>query len=94
MNNIELVKQQARKAIQSTYNCKCDIIEYQSIKDTINKRTKYQEITVLENQPCRISYKTISNSNEGENESNVVQIVKLFIAPEIQIKPRFKNSNY
>ena len=94
MNNIELAKQQARKTIESTYDCKCDIIEHQAIKNTINKRTEYQEKTVLEKEPCRISYKTISNANETENESNVTQIVKLFIAPEIQIKSRFKNHSY
>lgn len=93
MNNIELAKQQARKAIECTYNCKCDIIEHQAIKNIINKRTEYKEITVLEEQPCRISYKTISNANETENESNVTQIVKLFIEPEIQIKSRFKNNS-
>lgn len=81
----------ARQTIESTYDCKCDIIEHQAVKNTINKRTEYQEITVLEKEPCRISYKTISNANETENESNVTQIVKLFIAPEIQIKSRLKN---
>lgn len=86
---LDIAKQGARQAIESTYDCKCNIIEYQSTKNEINKRTEYKEITVLKEQPCRISYKTISNANETENESKVAQIVKLFIAPEIQIKPRF-----
>lgn len=80
-----------RKAIESTYDCLCNVVEYKAVKNNVNKRTEYQEITELENQPCRISYKTISNANETENESNVTQIVKLFIAPEIQVKSRFKN---
>lgn len=79
----------ARQSIESTYDCKCDIIEYQTIKNTTNKRTEHKEIVVLEKQSCRISYKTISNTNQSENENNVVQIVKLFIAPETIIKPRF-----
>ncbi len=77
-----------KKTIENTYDCLCNIIEYQSIKNATNKRTEHKEITVLEKQPCRISYKTISNANETEKESNVAQIIKLFIAPEIQIKPR------
>lgn len=89
MNNIELAKKQTRQAIESTYDCKCDIVEHKSTKNATNKRTEYQEITVLEEQPCRISYKTTSSANETDNESKVTQIVKLFIAPEIQIKPRF-----
>lgn len=87
INIIEL----ARPVIENTYNYLCDVIEYQAIQNIINKRTEYQEIKVLEKQPCRISYQTISKANKTENESNITQIVKLFIAPEIQLKPRFKN---
>lgn len=87
-NYIDTIKL-ARQAIESTYDCECNIIEQQAIENPVNKRTEYKETTVLEKQPCRISYKTISNANETENENNVIQIVKLFIAPEIQIKPRF-----
>lgn len=78
-----------RNAIENTYDCLCDIIEYQSTKNATNKRTEYEEIIVLKKQPCRISYKTISNANETENENSVVQVVKLFISPYILIKPRF-----
>ncbi len=77
-----------RQMIENTYDFLCDIIEYQPVKNTTNKSIEHKEIIVLEKQPCRISYKTISNANETEKESNVAQIIKLFIAPEIQIKPR------
>lgn len=89
MNTIELARKQARQAIESTYDCECDVIEYKAIKNQINKRTEYKEEATLEKQPCRKSYKTFSNAKESEDESNVTQIVKLFIAPEIQIKSRF-----
>lgn len=96
-NYIDTLKM-ARHSIESTYDCKCDIIEYSAIKNAINKRTEHKEIIVLEKQPCRISYKNISNTNDTENKNNVIQIVKLFIAPEIQIKNGskiviFKNEN-
>lgn len=94
MNSIELAKKQARQVIENTYDCECNIVEYKATKNPTNKRTEYKEETVLEKQSCRISYKTISNANEGENESNVTQIVKLFISPETQIQPRFKDYCY
>ena len=78
----------ARQTIEKTYDCKCDIVEYKAIKNSINKRTEHREETVLERQPCRKSYKTIANANQSETENNVTQIVKLFIAPEIEVKPR------
>lgn len=92
--NVDIVKQLARQIIESTYDCLCDVIEYQSIKNETNKRTEHKEVTVLENKPCKVSYKTISNSNQTETENSVSQIVKLFIAPEIQIKSRFKDYCY
>lgn len=94
MNTVELAKKQARQAIESTYDCKCDIVEYKATKNPDNKRTEYKEEIVLEKQSCKKSYKTISNAKESENESNVSQIVKLFIAPEVQIKSRFQNYSY
>lgn len=88
------VLSQARQAIESTYDCLFDIVEYIPINDVTNKRTKYEETVVLENKPCRLSYKSISNSNQGEEVNDVTQVIKLFIAPEIRIKPRFKDCCY
>lgn len=78
-----------RQVIESTYDCACDIIERKAVKDEITKRTKDQEEIVLEKQNCKLSFETIKNTNESETENNVTQIVKLFIAPDIEIKPRF-----
>lgn len=83
-----------RQAIENTYDCLCDVIEYKSAKNNVNKRTEYKEETILEKQPCRVSYKTITNTNQSETENSVTQIIKLFIAPEINIKPRFKDCCY
>lgn len=89
LNEQEVLR--ARKTIEMTYDCLCDVIEYKSKKNEINKRTNDKEETTLKGKPCRISFKTIENTNETETGSNVTQIVKLFIAPEIKIKPRLKN---
>lgn len=87
MDNV--VIKQARQAIEGTYDCTCNIIEYKEIKDELTKRTKHQGEIVLESQKCKISFETIKNTNESETENSVTQIVKLFIAPEVEIKPRF-----
>lgn len=72
----------AKKAIESLYNGKCTVIEYQTYKDPITKRTTSKEVMVLENQPCRLSYKTIAKTTEG-NASELVQVTKLFLDPSI-----------
>lgn len=80
----------ARKAIESMYGGTCTIIERQKVK-LPNKSTGFKDIVVLEDIPCRLSFKTITNTNQAETGvSAVVQVTKVFIAPEIQVKPGSK----
>lgn len=79
----------ARAAIESTYDAKCDIIERQSA--TENHITKNnQEVTVQEQKACRVSFENIDSNNETNTESKKSQKIKLFIAPEINVKPGSK----
>ena len=71
-----------RGAIEATYDCLCDVIEYKAKKDPITKRTSHKEETILKGKPCRISFKTINNTSETEIESNVTQAIKLFVAED------------
>ena len=80
----------ARKAIESLYDGKCTITEYQKVKKE-NKSTGFQEVIMLENVACRLSFKTINNTNQTDTSASaVVQIAKVFLAPEIQVKPGSK----
>lgn len=82
MTDIEMV----REAIESTYIGECDVIEYKTIKNETNKRNEHKEEIVLRKQKCRISFENISNSTQDGNTNNITQKIKLFIAPEINIK--------
>ncbi|HGM3395018.1 hypothetical protein [Clostridioides difficile] len=74
-----------RKAIEMLYRDKCTIVEYQPIKDPVTKRTNNKEVIVLENQPCKLSYKNIVSATEGK-VAKLEQTIKLFISPDIEIK--------
>ena len=82
MTDMEMV----RKAIESTYIGECDVIEYKTTKNETNKRNEHKEEIVLRKQKCRISFENISNSTQDGNTNNITQVIKLFIAPEINIK--------
>lgn len=83
------VIKKARAAIESTYDSKCDIIERQPV--TENHITKNnQEVTVQEQKACRVSFENIDSNNETNTESKKSQKIKLFIAPEINVKPGSK----
>jgi hypothetical protein len=79
-----------RKAVERLYKGMCSIKEYQSVKDPEKKRTKNIEVETLKDQPCRLSIKTVSAAGEKDNAATMSQIIKLFVAPEIEIKPGSK----
>ncbi|EGT3800913.1 hypothetical protein REL12_018110 [Clostridioides difficile] len=74
-----------RKAIEMLYRDKCTIVEYQPVKDPVTKRTNNKEVVVLENQPCKLSYKNITSTTDGK-VAKLEQTIKLFISPNINIK--------
>ena len=87
LSKTKMVK--ARKAIESLYDGRCTITEHQKVKKE-NKSTGFQDVVVLEDQPCRLSFKTINSTNQTDTAASVVQITKVFLAPEIQVKPGSK----
>ena len=78
-----------REAIEKTYIGTCKITEYQEYTKE-NKSTGHKEVDVLENQPCKLSFESIAGTNQSETAAYVTQTTKLFIAPEITIKPGSK----
>lgn len=84
MTALQRVRQAARKALESTYEGRATVVEYQKIKDEYGL-TSFQEVTVLEDQPCKLSFETLTSST-GDPVATVSQSVKLFISPDVVIK--------
>ena len=75
----------ARKAIEKMYVHTCTIV----IKDKVKQKdysTKLVDKVLIEDQPCRISFSNIYTVNESSHSGLKQQTIKLFIAPEINIK--------
>ena len=88
LSKTQMVK--AREAVESLYDGKCTIIEYKKVKKK-DMSTDFQEVVILENEPCRLSSNSISTTGQTDTlASSIVQIVKVFLAPEIQVKPGSK----
>lgn len=83
---IQRARERHRSAIEQLYEDTCTVIEYQNIKDPITKQTKKQEVTVLDNQPCKLSFSTVRTTDDSDNAASVSQVVKLFLAPNVTIK--------
>ena len=78
-----------RKAIEMTYTGKCKIIENQRVLKP-NKSTGFNEVEVLINQPCKLSFSRISTTNQNDVVSSLGQLIKVFLAPEIIVNPGSK----
>lgn len=79
----------ARKAIESMYKDTCSIFEQQKIKNPVTHVIEFKEVEVYTDVKCRLSFSTIQSTSKGDVPS-IVQITKLFIAPEVDIKPGSK----
>lgn len=78
------------KAIEYMYDSVCTVTEYKKVKNPVTKVTDYEEVVVLEGQPCKLSYEKITTVVQSESSAAVAQSVKLFISPDVLIKPGSK----
>lgn len=82
---IEAAQVAARKAIESTYAGTCTIIEHQEKTDAETKITGFEDVIVIENQPCKLSFEKIDAVVQTETAASISQAVKLFLSPEIKV---------
>lgn len=85
MVNVAAARKAARKAIESTYEGVCSIVEYKAVTDSETKITRHKEITVLEKQPCKLSFEKLNAVVQTDTAAAISQGTKLFISPEITI---------
>lgn len=79
-----------RALIEATYNGTCRIYEKQPYKDPDTMVTSHKEVLVEENIPCRLSFSSAPAATESGTAAGVVQTVKLFLAPELVLRPGSK----
>ena len=79
----------ARKSVESLYDGICTISEYKKVKRE-NKSTGFEEVVVLENQPCRMSYKSVNSTSQTDTVGTVTQSITVYMSPDISVKPGSK----
>lgn len=76
----------ARTALETTYTGICSVYEYGGQTDPATHITSHGERLVLENQPCRVSFGSLTAASEKLGAAAVKQSVKLFISPDVSVK--------
>jgi hypothetical protein len=80
-----------RKVIENTYNGKCTVTEHQKVVKN-DHSTGFEDVVVYEDISCRLSFENITTTNQTDTANALVQTIKLFISPDIEIKPGSKIS--
>lgn len=83
---IRTAQEAARKAIEATYSGTLTVMEIKKTQDKTSKLTKTETVTVLENQPCRLSFETLKPAVQTHLSASVTQITKLFVSPDVLIR--------
>lgn len=66
---------------------KCTIYEYQDVTHPNTYQTTQEEVAVLVDEPCRLSYNHEQATNIANGAAVVSQSITLFIRPDLVIKP-------
>lgn len=74
-----------REVYESTYCDKCNITE--KVKNKVDGVISFSDEIVIENQPCKISFESIPSTTESNTMASMAQSTKLFLTPEIEVKP-------
>ena len=75
----------ARRAQEATYEGLCTIYEYRDVTDEKTRLSSEEEVAVIEDQPCRLSFEKLNSVVQTETAAVQAQGVKLFLAPEIAV---------
>lgn len=67
----------------------CTVIEYQEYIKA-NKSTGHKEVAVLENQPCKLSFKLLYAVDQTDSGAHPSQVAKLFLDNSAVINPGSK----
>ena len=74
-----------RKAIEKTYTDICTV--YAFVKNKDKSITKTGKALLFENMQCALSQKNMKPTNQGSMTNTISYDAKLFLAPEVNIKP-------
>lgn len=82
---MEAARKAARRVQEATYEGLCTIFEYREVTDEKTKLSSEEEIAVIENQPCKLSFEKLNSVVQTETAAVQAQGIKLFLSPEIMV---------
>ena len=90
VKDIAGIRRRARQEAESLYDGSCTISEYRKRTEPDTGLTRHHEETVVTDCPCRLSYESSPASGRTDTAAPVSQGIKLFLAPETEVRPGSK----
>lgn len=79
-----------KTALEQGYEGRCSVYEYGDVVDPVTRITSKQEAEVLSDIPCRRSYERLHVTDAAAGAPRQAIGIKLFLAPDVAIKPGSK----
>lgn len=73
------------KALQKLWKDVCSVYIQDKQTNPTTKRTEFVELLLIENQPCKLSFETLTSTNETDHAPSVSQGAKLFVSNTLVI---------
>ena len=73
-----------RKALERLWKDRCSVFVRKTVTDPDTKLTDFVETPLLQDQPCKLSFETLTSSS-GDPVAAISQTVKLFLSPDVEI---------
>ena len=73
-----------RKALERLWKDRCSIFVKEKVTDPTTHLTDFEEKPLLQDQPCKLSFETLSSTG-GDELPTVAQSVKLFLSPDVVV---------
>lgn len=87
MDAIRQAQRLHRRALEATYDGTCRIYGMKAVKDPETMVTRQEEVLVQEGIPCHLSFSSAAPADGTGVAAQVVQTIKLFLAPELLVPP-------
>ena len=68
-----------KEALQKLWNDTCSVYTYGKTVNATTKRTEFAETLLYDNQPCKLSFESLSATAEDNHAPRITQGVKLFV---------------
>ena len=73
-----------RKAFEKMYDSTCTVIVHEEYEKE-NGSTGFHDVTVLEDEPCKVQYSSVKAAVQDAAVATVSQEIRLFISPDVEI---------